>query len=486
MTADSFPAARLPELVFDSEPGFVELYNVAWKLAWEHVLTRAGAPVSPYMDEGFDKERIWLWDTSFMVHFCKYAPEAFPGVASLENFYRPMLDGEPSTLLVHHPDNPPLPAWAEYANFRVTGDRQRLKKVLADHRWLQRYFDLFEAFKRGDRPAWGGEAVWLQREPLGYLWRGNPNGMDNTPRGGVSADESDSRNYETMYWFDALAQQALSARLIFEMAEAIGLGESAAKFRTLWFSYCNLLNSRYYDREDGFYYDIERTAPHRFIEVKTPAVYWAMLAGACTAEQAGKLALAAVDHNIFGGDFPFPSVSRNDSAYNPLGEYWRGGIWLPLSYMAIKALEKYGFTGIADQAAEKTVRLQLETYRNCTPHTIWECYSPSECKPATNKRAVGVDEPVRTDFCGWSALGPISLMIENVVGLDLDGAHGKAAWRIKHTGRHGVKNVTFGGIRADFLTQGSGTVEIDSDRPFTLTVNGRELDVRAGHNLLNY
>ena len=32
--------------------------------------------------------------------------------------------------------------------------------------------------------------------------------------------------------------------------------------------------------EDGFYYDIERTAPHRFIEVKTPAVYWAMLAGA--------------------------------------------------------------------------------------------------------------------------------------------------------------------------------------------------------------
>lgn len=212
MTADSFPAARLPELVFDSEPGFVELYNVAWKLAWEHVLTRAGAPVSPYMDEGFDKERIWLWDTSFMVHFCKYAPEAFPGVASLENFYRPMLDGEPSTLLVHHPDNPPLPAWAEYANFRVTGDRQRLKKVLADHRWLQRYFDLFEAFKRGDRPAWGGEAVWLQREPLGYLWRGNPNGMDNTPRGGVSADESDSRNYETMYWFDALAQQALSAR----------------------------------------------------------------------------------------------------------------------------------------------------------------------------------------------------------------------------------------------------------------------------------
>ena len=81
--------------------------------------------------------------------------------------------------------------------------------------------------------------------------------------------------------------------------------------------------------------------------MKTPAVYWAMLAGACTAEQAGKLALAAVDHNIFGGDFPFPSVSRNDSAYNPLGEYWRGGIWLPLSYMAIKALEKYGFPGIS-------------------------------------------------------------------------------------------------------------------------------------------
>ena len=470
MTADSFPDARLPELVFDSEPGFVELYNVAWKLVREHVQPREGAPFPSGMDTDFDKGRLRLRDACLGIHFCKYAPEALPGVAGLENFYRPMLDGEPSPLPIRPPDDPPLSAWAEYANFRITGDRQRLKKVLADHRWLQRYFELFEAFQCGGRPAWSDEAIRLQREPLGYLRSGNPDGRDSLTHSGVS-----------VYRFDTLAQQALSARLIFEMAEEAGLDESAAKFRTLWFSYCNLLNSRYYDREDGFYYDIERTAPHRFIERKTPAAYWAMLAGACTAEQAGKLALAAVDHNIFGGDFPFPSVSRNDSSYNPLGEYRCGDIRLPLSYMAIKALEKYGFTGIADQAAEKTVRLQLETYRRCTPHTIWECYSPSEYKSAA-----GTNEPAHTGFRGWAALGPISLMIENVVGLDLDGVRRRAVWRIKHTGRHGVRNLTFGGIRADFLTLGNGTVEIDSDQPFTLTVNGRELDVRAGHNLLNY
>ena len=55
------------------------------------------------MDEGFDPDTIWIWDTCFMAHFSKYAPDLFPGVESFDNFYRPMYDAEPTSLKIHAP-----------------------------------------------------------------------------------------------------------------------------------------------------------------------------------------------------------------------------------------------------------------------------------------------------------------------------------------------------------------------------------------------
>lgn len=42
----------------------------------------------------------------------------------------------------------------------------------------------------------------------------------------------------------------------------------------------------------------------------------------------------------FGGSYPTPSLARSDKDYHhQTGDYWRGGIWLPTTYMAIKAIE---------------------------------------------------------------------------------------------------------------------------------------------------
>ncbi len=70
----------MPEPVFDAEPGFIDLYWKAWELAWDHVKEAKDVPQSPYMDEAHWKEAIWIWDTGFMTHFCKYAPSTFPGI----------------------------------------------------------------------------------------------------------------------------------------------------------------------------------------------------------------------------------------------------------------------------------------------------------------------------------------------------------------------------------------------------------------------
>jgi hypothetical protein len=138
----------VPEPVFDAEPALVELYWVAWELAWLHVVERDGVAQSPYLDEGFDPETIWIWDTCFMTHFCKYAPQLFPGIESLDNFYRPMYDGAPSSLKVQHPDNPPLFAWAEEEYVRHTGDLGRVEWLLRSG-YLQRHFEFFETVAPG-------------------------------------------------------------------------------------------------------------------------------------------------------------------------------------------------------------------------------------------------------------------------------------------------------------------------------------------------
>ena len=468
--------ARVPEVVLGSEPEFAHFAKTAWAMAYDHVTDCEGAVQSPYMDEAFSPDRTWIWDTCFMSLFCRYAPDVFPGVESLMNFYAPMLDGARSALKVHIPDNPPLFAWAEWMNYRMTGDRKRLDFIFNERKYPQRMFDLFEGMKIGDRFRFQSSAfpVLWERRPLGYLWTGGRSGMDNTPRGDFSRQvfDNDAR-YFSILWLDAICQQALSCRIIYEAT-----GDESFKLR--FDEYSRIVNEHYWDEEDGAYYDISAAEPHRLVKVLTPASYWPLLAGVVPAERARRLVRHLTDERKLGGVVPFPSVSRDSRHFNPKGEYWRGGVWLPTSYMCVRALEENGFADLADELAERTVRHQYATYRDYSPHTIWEAYSPTEPKPATCKVNVGGEgKVVRPDFCGWSALGPISMMIENVVGVNADGVKREVEWRLRRRDRHGVRNLRFGGVTASLVYE-DGNVEVESSAPFTLRVAGSVHEVPAG------
>ena len=180
----------------------------------------------------------------------------------------------------------------------------------------------------------------------------------------------------------------------------------------------------------------------------------------------------------FGGSYPTPSLARSDKDYHhQTGDYWRGGIWLPTTYMAIKAIEKYGYHEEADAIAEKVINQQLAAYRNMEPHTVWECYSPSGDAPSTEH-----GRRVRPEFCGWSALGPIALFIENVLGFKKVSAAGKEVrWRLKkNKGRHGIRNLRFGDIVTDIVFNGEGTVSVTSNASYSLIINGNTHSVRKG------
>ena len=198
--------------------------------------------------------------------------------------------------------------------------------------------------------------------------------------------------------------------------------------------------------------------------------------------QAKLLENNAENPEVFGGEYPWPSVSRSDKDFAAKGKYWRGGVWLPTAYMSIKALEKYGYYDVADQSSYDLLKNMYKTYMEFEPNTIWECYSPTEAKPSTLKKNV---EIVRPDFCGWSALGPISLFIENVLGFhEINAAEKKVVWRKYREGRHGIKPLRFGTVVTDIIGDGN-TVEVNSNEPYTLVVNGKEYSIEKGKTVFN-
>ena len=507
--------ARLPRPVFDERPELVALHDTAWEIAHTRIDFQPGIPVPRYMDEGHRSDWIWIWDTCFMAHFCKYAPEEFPGVDSLGNFYGIMFpEGElklpkvvgnrwscgPSGIddpwegrlldfKLAIPDNPPLFAWTEYRHALQTGDATRLKTVYAEKRHLQRWFELFESFTPEDPPRKGVLAKpALRREgELGYRWDGGRSGMDNTPRGRLGdrdlspGSPASCPNNPDLLWVDAYAQQALAALFISRIAERLGDAGGAAEWRARHAAKKAKINELYWDEADGFYYDILAKDLSK-CKVPTIASYWALLAEVPSPQQRKRLVEKLADAQWFGGAVPTPSLARKDADFCPSGGYWRGGVWMPTTYMTIKGLDRYGECALARACARRVVDSMCDTWKAHEPHTIWECYSPTEPKPATYAKKAGVT--ARPDFCGWSALGPISLFIEDVIGVKEADAFSNTLtcdFEKEPKGRVGVENYRFGKVTCSVVATAE-KIEVESSRPFALRVDGRVLQVKAGRN----
>lgn len=465
----------LPQPIYSEKPEFVDLYWKTWELAWDRVRYQNGVCQSPYMDENLWDDTIWIWDTEFMVLFCRYAPKIFPGIQSLDNFYESILNKKSSSLRIQHPDNPPFYPWVEYEYYKMTGDRDRIRKVVLEDKFLQRHYHWFESLKSGTKLHFEHAWIALEKNNIGYRWGGIQSGMDNTPRGRDSKGE--------LLWMDAMAQQALAALYIARLADELDNEQLKKEFMTFYEEHKNLLNKYYWDDRDGFYYDLSEQDTS-FVKVRTPTVYWAMLAEIPDREQANKLANYAVDSLEFGGKYPWPSVSRRDKDYNDeIGDYWRGGIWLPLAYMSTKALEKYGYYDIAYENSYKLLSQMSETYINFTPSTIWECYSPSA--PHPSERQFGKKrELVRPDFCGWSALGPISLFIENVLGFyEIDAIQNIVKWNKRGNSMQGIKNLKFGNVITDIVAENK-QVQVKSQGYYILDINGKKFQIKPGETLL--
>ncbi|MBN8705363.1 MAG: hypothetical protein J0L62_05770 [Bacteroidetes bacterium] len=468
------PVSLLPEPVIDSHPEYVALYYKAWELAWNKI--QHGTPENgfepAYMDEGFN-ELIYQWDICFITSFGIYGRDAFPVMASLDNFYnkqRP--DGyiqrvywETTGKLANEPSvdepmvNPPLFAWVEWRYYEISGDASRLKRVLPV---LTHYFEWTEKNCRTEK----GKGLFYTSE-LG-------SGMDNTPR----------KNVGKAGWIDYSAQQVLAATCISKMASVINDDKTKATYQAKAAEINQSINAHLWDKKSGFYYDL--TESGKLSTTMHIGAFWTLLAGVCPPERKASFLAHLKNPAEFWRPNLVPTLAANQPEYDPKGHYWLGSVWAPTNYMVIKGLESVSESNIADSISRNFLENVSGIYQNFKPDpekiafderyadeykTLWECYSSELNEPATRWDNTFYS---RQDFVGWTGLAPISLLIENVLGFDISGKENTITWTIKRSDRHGLKNIRLKDQVVSLLFEKSGSkseVMVTCEKPFTLNLS---------------
>jgi len=471
--SEEFPKDKIPQPILENNPEWIELYYAAWKMAWNKISegTKENGFADYYMDEGFNK-LIFQWDTNFIVAFALYAKDVFPAIQSLDNFYKKQrADGyiqrvyrETTGELVSEPTpdepmvNPPLFAWIEFKHYQLTGEKLRIEKVLPN---LVAYYDWIETNMRDSI----GKGLYYNTM-LG-------SGMDNTPRPNVGKTG----------WIDMSAQQALAALCISKLAGIIDKYDIENQYYKKYIELKELINKHCWNSEKKFYFDMTIAGNHS--SIKHIGAFWPLLAEIPDSEQTDKLLVHLKNKNEFWRPHLIPTLSHDDPNYDETGHYWLGSVWAPTNYMVIKGLEKYNYYDLANQISINHLSNLSEIYFNFKPdedkiafeeryaddyNTLWECYSP-ECKqPATRWDNTFYS---RQDFVGWTGLGPIALLIENIIGLELNVTENEIDWRIYRQDEHGINNLLFGDQQIDLLcipNENNYEFNISSGKEFKLNI----------------
>jgi glycogen debranching enzyme len=449
----------LPCPILPGHEDLVELYYFAWELAQKHISYNKNLVSPYYMDEACVPEFLWLWDTCFMAEYCRYAPDSFPGIESLDNFYAIQHEdgyismthkidtGEDAYPLPNGRINPPLAAWTEWDYYMITGDSSRFERVL-------KHLVKFDNWIENNR-----------RRRDGSYWFADcgSTGMDNSPRVCNKDREGNNTNF-----VDLAAQQVLAANCISKIANVVEDYKLSEKYIKISHKRKEYLNNHLWCEKDGFYYDAYLDG--HFTACKTIASFWPMLAEAAPEKHAKRLVMHLESTNEFNRPHPVPSLSYDNPNYKENGGYWLGGVWAPANYMIVRGLASYGYNSLARQIAEKHLRHMYKIWKDFAPNTIWECYSPENISPACGKD----NKLVRKDFVGWSGLGPISMLIENILGIRIDYPNRKITWVSDNIKEHGIKNLPFGPYKISLLAKSRKNkdiipeIEIKSECEFKL------------------
>jgi hypothetical protein len=484
----------LPSPVYDEDPLLVATYWKAWELAFKHFNMPASESgfISPFIDAAFN-DNIFLWDTAFMTMFCNYGYPIVPGIGSLDNFYikqhesgeicreivrstgkdyQPWVDSENKPLfsrwgfdisndqfqkekIIYVKRTPPTPnpiltldgmdhpilAWAEWESYLLTGDKERLFRIWKP---LLKYHEACNKYLRQ------GNGLYMTD------WAS----MDNSPRnpllksGGTGIDISSE-----MVLFDLNMA---------DIASATGKLKEVKFFKKEAAALSMVINQKMWNKKQQFYTDL--TIDEKQGDIKTVAGYWTLLAKVASPSRAALLVSHLKNPSTFGTINPVPTLSADEKAFSPSGNYWCGSVWAPTNTMVIRGLENYGYAQEAYTIAMKHLHVVAEVYKKTG--TIWENYSPDSTTYGLHEDRT----PVKKDFVGWSGIGPIMYLIEYAIGIKANAQQNEIYWTIRSSRKTGCSNFRFNHHVVTLMAtpmdkQGKKMkIQVQSDGAFKMTI----------------
>ncbi|HEX8554169.1 MAG TPA: trehalase family glycosidase [Sphingomonas sp.] len=391
------------------------MYDKALAIALKKV---RGGPEDPYFRKPFTdaafSSNIFYWDTCFIATYAKYHLGVLPIENALDNFYRFQdadgficreytKQGKPFWSKDHPvATNPPLLAFAELEVYQQSRDRDRLVRVYPQ---LKRHFDwLVAAFRMDDglfiSDGLGSGMDNIPRYPIG--WKDDEQGIPLVqlfPQI-YNHDTLDSRWNRQGRSVDMSAQMALFALNMKTIARLIGQSRDVAGYDRLHRSIKVAVNARCWDEATGFYYDLGYGKP---IMRKHIGMFWTLIADLVPKQRLARMIAHLTDPASFWRRTPVATFPADQRGFDPKGGYWLGGIWAPTNYMIIRGLERVGRGDVAERLARQFYWSVARVFEQTD--TFWENYAPDVLERGNASKP---------DFCGWTALAPITLWHEYI------------------------------------------------------------------------
>lgn len=403
---------------------FVDMYDRTWVWIEENWIQKPddGLFANGYF-VGSDSEVIDLFDSCLTSISLSYSNQNFDAYSLMDFFYRMQKeDGqifEKYNSKTYEPvvsdDNPrgvcpPLLPYVEFLFYHKIGNKKRLKEVVP---YLEKYFSFLVSEYQC------------------------PNGLFHVPFSACRLGNVPRQN--AYYTIDFNAMMALAALYMSNIGDILNDKELSFRYKRIYFSLKTRINSMMWDPEDQFYYDIDED--EKIVRNKHIGAYWTMLAEIPNDEYAGYLIDKLKDPAEFGTDNPFPCVPVSNPCFSEDGDGYRGGVVPFFTYMVIKGLGRYDSFIFARECAIRHMYFILDTLHpdGEVVGDVWESYKPNREGASLSKDGSFCN---RKHYLAMLSLVTVTLMIENIIGLEISLPRKTVDWTMTSLESMGIEKLS--------------------------------------------
>jgi hypothetical protein len=257
----------------------------------------------------------------------------------------------------------PWYAWQNWEVYKISKDKKFLEEMYESSSSFYNYYVANRDSDADGLCEWGGEAVLESvRDGKVAVWDkvGYPS------------------NFESV---DLNCMLVMEEKSLAAMASELGKSGEAKKWQEKATERAKKINSTMWDEETGFYYNVGKK-DHTFSfntpdDLKREEIigFLPLWAGVADSMQAKKLVRKLTDPKKFWRQFGVPSLSADDSYYDPKG-YWNGPVWIQWDYLIERGLLDYGYRAEAKELVRRAAAGMIAQLKK--DHDLWEFYSPDD------------------------------------------------------------------------------------------------------------